>query len=108
MKPFTVLLIFPVLFMQEVKAPPQRRATLAWTQGTVQAGGCEVTSNKIYRSTVSNAEILVAATPASTSYTDTTVKTGTTYFYQVSAVNCDGESPRSTEVSARIPGKPGG
>jgi fibronectin type 3 domain-containing protein len=104
MKPFTVLLIFPVLFMQE-KAPPQRKATLTWTQGDV-AGGCAVTSNKIYRSTVSNAEILVAATPASTSYTDTTVKSGTTYFYQVTAVNCDGESPRSAEVSAKIPGKP--
>jgi fibronectin type 3 domain-containing protein len=104
MKPFTVLILFPLL-VQEPRAPKPHFAKLTWTQGDV-AGGCAVTSNKIYRSTVSNAEILVAATPASTSYTDTTVKGGSTYFYQVSAVNCDGESPRSAEVSARIPGKP--
>jgi fibronectin type 3 domain-containing protein len=107
MKPFTVLIIFPVfLLVQELRAPPQRKATLAWTQGTIQAGGCAITSNNIYRGTSSGGETLLVTTPAATSYTDSTVKSGNTYFYQVSAVSCDGESSRSAEVSAKIPGKP--
>src|SRR5207302_1470175 len=35
-----------------------------------------------------------------TSYTDTAVTNGVTYYYQVSAVNSVGEGPRSNEVSA--------
>jgi fibronectin type 3 domain-containing protein len=40
------------------------------------------------------------ATPTSSSYTDTAVTNGTTYFYVVSAVNSAGESSNSSQVSA--------
>jgi fibronectin type 3 domain-containing protein len=100
MKP--LVLIFAML----LSAPPQHKATLAWTQGTVGVGSCAVTSNKIYRGTRSGGEVLLTTTPAATSYVDSTVKGGSTYFYQVSAVSCDGESPRSTEARVSIPHKP--
>ena len=38
--------------------------------------------------------------PTSNQYTDTGLASGTTYYYEVSAVNTNGESPNSTEISA--------
>ncbi len=43
---------------------------------------------------------LIANLLTATAYMDTTVSAGTTYYYQVTAVNTDGESAPSTEVSA--------
>ncbi|HTC94928.1 MAG TPA: malectin domain-containing carbohydrate-binding protein [Terriglobales bacterium] len=43
---------------------------------------------------------LVASGLTATSFTDTTVTNGTTYFYVVSAQNTAGESPNSNQVSA--------
>jgi fibronectin type 3 domain-containing protein len=37
----------------------------------------------------------------STSYRDTSTTSGTTYYYEVTAVNGSGEGPRSNEVSAK-------
>lgn len=59
-----------------------------------------VTSYKVYRGTTPGGEALLAAIGNVTSYTDTTVVNGTTYLYQVSAVNLAGEGALSTEVSA--------
>jgi hypothetical protein len=60
------------------------------------------TSYNIYRSTTSAGE---GSTPFRTgvnanSFADTGLTAGTTYYYQVSAVNAQGESAKSTEVSA--------
>ncbi len=60
------------------------------------------TSYNVYRSLSSNG---VGATPVaggltSTSFTDSHVRFGTTYFYQVTAFNSAGEGPPSGEVSA--------
>ena len=49
--------------------------------------------------------MLVKSGVTATNFTDTTVTNGTTYFYVVSAQNAQGESPNSSEVSAR-PGPP--
>ncbi|HEX4263777.1 MAG TPA: GH92 family glycosyl hydrolase [Verrucomicrobiae bacterium] len=57
------------------------------------------TSYNVKRSTVSGGEVTVTNI-SSRSYTDTGLVDGTTYYYVVSAVNANGESANSTEVSA--------
>jgi fibronectin type 3 domain-containing protein len=66
------------------------------------------TSYNIYRGSVSGGlsskTLLATNAPAgnqspSTTFTDTTVTTGVTYYYQVTAVNWDKESAPSNEVS---------
>ncbi len=58
------------------------------------------TSFNIYRSTLSGGEgsVPLATGITGTSFTDTTVGFGTTYYYQVTAVNAAGEGPPSAEV----------
>lgn len=62
----------------------------------------DATSYNIYRSVVSGAvsskTLLVSTLPA-TAYTDTAVSSGTTYYYQVIAVNSAGESQASNEIA---------
>ena len=62
----------------------------------------DLTGYKLYRSTVSGgAYSLVAETDASTTtYTDTGLSNGTTYYYVVQAVYDEGNSPYSNEASA--------
>ena len=72
---------------------------LTWTAPA--NGGSAITGYRIYRSTSTGAEILFTSVGTATSYTDNTVVNGTTYFYQVSALNSVGEGARSNETSAR-------
>ena len=84
------------------------KVTLTWGAAT------GATSYNVYRGTAAGAE---AATPVAmgiggTSYTDTGVVNGTTYFYKVSGVNTGGIGARSNEASAKPaavqpPGVPG-
>jgi fibronectin type 3 domain-containing protein len=63
------------------------------------------TSYKIYRSTTSGGEgATPIATTTSSSYTDTSVTAGTTYYYEVTALTGTTESVRSPEVSANTSG----
>jgi hypothetical protein len=72
---------------------------LAWTASP------GATSYNIYRGTTSGGEgSTPAATTASTSYTDTGLTNGTTYYYKVSAANGGGTSAQSSEVSAKPSG----
>jgi fibronectin type 3 domain-containing protein len=74
---------------------------LSWTASTSVVSGYNV-----YRSAVSggpytkvNSSLIVT-----TSYTDSTVQSGTTYFYVVTSVDASNvESAFSTQVSATIP-----
>jgi hypothetical protein len=68
--------------------------TLNWTAG----GGA--TSYNVYRgSTISDGEATTAvATVTGTTFTDTGLKNGTTYFYFVTAKNATGLSPDSNEI----------
>ena len=59
-----------------------------------------ITGYKIYRSTSSGTEALLTQAGNVTSYNDTTVTNGQTYFYKVTAVNSVGESPQSNEATA--------
>ncbi len=68
------------------------QATFTWT---ASAGA---TNYNVKRSTTSGGETTIAST-AGTSYTDTSVLDGTTYYYVVSALNVGGEGPNSIEVS---------
>jgi FG-GAP-like repeat/Fibronectin type III domain len=85
------------------------RVTLTWS-APASNGGASVSGYRVYRGTSSGAETLLAAIgAANTSYTDTAVVNGTTYYYEVSAVNSAGESALSTERSATpvtVPGAP--
>ena len=65
------------------------------------------TSYNVKRSTISGGETAIANVseitnnwPASNEYTDTGLASGTTYYYKVSAVNTNGVSPDSVEISA--------
>ena len=68
--------------------------TLSWTASSGAA------SYSLYRSTSSGAETLLKSGLTGTSYTDTGLTNGTTYFYQVAAVNSAGASAASGEASA--------
>jgi fibronectin type 3 domain-containing protein len=58
------------------------------------------TSYNVYRGTTSGGEISLATGISPTSYTDNAVTNGTTYYYEVKAVNAGGSSPYSNEASA--------
>jgi fibronectin type 3 domain-containing protein len=76
--------------------------SLSWTAST----SANVTSYNNYSSTRSGGPYTrLTATPSSTTtYTDTTVQTGQTYYYVVTSVDSNNvESAYSTEVSAIVP-----
>jgi len=75
--------------------------TLTWTASTSTVSGYNV-----YRSTVSGGPYtkVNSALVAPTSYVDTTVQSGQTYFYVATSVDSNGvESADSTEVSVTVP-----
>lgn len=74
--------------------PGSATVTLSWT---ASAGAA---SYNVKRGTTNGGPYTQLATPTSTSYTDTTVTNGTTYYYVVSAVDASGESGNSSQVSA--------
>jgi len=71
-----------------------KQANLAWSAST------GATSYNVKRSTTHGGPYTQLASPTITSYADTGLTDGTTYYYVVSAVNATGESANSNEVSA--------
>ena len=69
------------------------------------------TSYRVKRSTSSGGPYTQIATPSSTSYTNTGLTNGVTYYYVVSAANSYGEGSNSSQISATpqipAPGTPG-
>ena len=81
--------------------PVSHSVTLTWTASTSTVSGYNV-----YRSTVSGGPYtkLNSTLVAATTYVDSTVQAGQTYFYVVTSVDSSGvESADSTEVSATVP-----
>src|SRR5439155_8284390 len=74
------------------------QVSLSWTDGS--NGGCAITAHAIYRSTTSGGETLLANSGSGTTYTDSAVTGGTTYFYKVTATNSIGTGGQSNEASA--------
>ncbi len=72
---------------------------LAWT-APANNGGAVISGYQVWRGTAPGGEALLTATANPASYTDTTASNGTTYYYQVAAVNSVGTGPRSNELSA--------
>jgi len=70
------------------------QVSLSWTA----VGGAQ--SYTLYRGTASNGETQLTAGLGGTSYVDTAVTNGTTYYYKITAVNVNGEGPSSNEVNA--------
>ena len=71
--------------------------TLSWN------GVTGITNYSVYRGTASGgltAKTLLAGNVAATTYVDTTATAGTTYYYQVTALDSSGESGGSNEVNA--------
>src|ERR1700737_2418599 len=68
--------------------------TLKWTASSGATG------YNVKRATTSGGPYTQIAAPTSTSYSDTSLTNGTTYYYVVSAVNSMGESPNSAQVTA--------
>ena len=77
---------------------------LSWT---ASAGA---TSYDIYRSTTSNGEGSTAYKTGvtTTTFTNTGLTNGTTYYYEVTAVNSAGQSGKSSQVSAKPSALPSG
>jgi len=70
------------------------RVSLTWSASS------GATSYRVKRSTSSGGPYTQIAAPGSTSYTDSAVANGTTYYYVVSAVNSAGESGNSGQAVA--------
>ena len=75
------------------------QVTLSW-QPPSSDGGSSITNYKMYRGATSGGEALLTTLGNVLTYTDTAVTNGQTYYYQVTAINGAGESPRSNEASA--------
>ena len=71
---------------------------LTWTAPST-IGGSSITNYRIYRGTASGGETLLTTLGNVLTYTDTGLTNGQTYYYMVSAVNSQGEGPKSNEVS---------
>jgi hypothetical protein len=83
------------------QAPVAHSVTLTWTASTSSVAGYNV-----YRSQVSGGPYtkLDSTAVTATSYVDSTVSAGQTYFYVVTSINSSGvESADSAEVSATVP-----
>ena len=75
------------------------QVALSWTD-PVSNGGSAITGCKVYRGTSAGMETLLTTVGPVLAFTDRDVTPGTTYYYEVSAVNAVGEGPKSNEASA--------
>jgi len=88
--------------------PPSTPTGVVATAGNAQvslswSASSGATSYNVYRATTAGGEgtTPIAMGIASTSYTNTGLTNGTTYYYKVAAVNASGTSAQSTEVNAK-------
>jgi hypothetical protein len=91
----------PPVTVTAPSAPTSLKATAANAQVSLSwSASTGATSYNVKRSTTNNGPYTQLASPSSSSYTDSSLTNGTTYFYVVSAVNSSGESANSAQASA--------
>ncbi|MCE9608610.1 MAG: DUF2341 domain-containing protein [Chthoniobacter sp.] len=102
--------IAALTFADVAIAPPAPTALSATAGGnqvvlswTASAGA---TGYNVKRATTNGGPYMTVGTAGGTSYTDTVVTSGTTYYYVVSATVSSGESPNSAQASATVPASP--
>ena len=74
-------------------------ASLSWNAPSFD-GGSPVSGYKVYRDTSPNPTTVLDTLGVQTSYVDPGLLNGTTYYYKVSALNANGESPLSNQSKA--------
>jgi fibronectin type 3 domain-containing protein len=92
----------------DAATPGNGSAALAWSAPSSN-GGSAITGYRIYRGTTTGNETFLTTLGNVTSWTDSSAANGTTYYYEVTALNSVGESARSNELSAKpatVPGAP--
>ena len=85
--------------------PGSGQVVLTW-QPPTSNGGSAVTAYDVYVSTSPGDKGALVATVPGTTYTATGLVNGSTYYFEVSAVNAAGEGPTSAQVAA-VPVAPG-
>ncbi len=92
-----------------LKATISQGIILTWDEPNSN-GGSEIIYYRIYRSTVKDSEIYsIVGTSENTTFIDTNIEIGKTYYYMVTAVNDAGESGASDILSVQLvtpPAKP--
>ena len=86
------------------------QTTLSWNSPT-DNGGSAITGYHIYRSTSENGTYSLIISQAGTSYQDTNLTNGQTYWYKIFPTNAAGEGQNSTPVSScpcAVPNAPTG
>jgi hypothetical protein len=94
----------PMLHGQEPGTPPGAPTSLVLNPGDTVIGlswqgHLEALSYRVKRSLTAGGPYEVVGTPSAMAYTDTGLTNGVTYYYVVSALDLDGESPNSLEGS---------
>lgn len=84
---------------QLVATPARDRVALTWLP-PAKAGSTPVSGYAIYRAASAGGLATCITTVAGTSFTDTGLRAGETWFYSVHATNNAGEGPASTMVNA--------
>lgn len=77
------------------------KIVITW-QAPVDNGGASIINYRIYRGISPGNETYYTTLSNNSSYTDTNLVNGQTYYYRISAVNAMGESPWSLEVVAMV------